>query len=214
MRLAIAHPIGLGRLGLADVVRRLDGVEVAGEADNLDRLVELVDGQEPGLVIVDLDLPGLAGRDDVVAPLRDTASDLKVVVVSDRTTDTAVVRTFRSEAHGFVVTDRAHEMLPMAIVEVMCGGTFVDPEVAGILVALVWKGQRSYQGPFDLTFQEQRVAVLLTEEMTNRQIGEQLGISPGTVKTHVANAVAKLEAHDRHHAAQIVRREAIPSPAR
>lgn len=132
--------------------------------------------------------------------------------MSDSTTDTAVTRAFRAYAHGFVAKDSAQRLLPLAVTEVMRGGTFVDPEVAGILVALVSKGVRSYEGPFGLTVQEQRVAVLLTDGMTNREIGVQLGITPGTVKTHVANAVAKLGARDRYDAADIVEREEIDAP--
>lgn len=89
------------------------------------------------------------------------------------------------------------------------GGTFIDPQVAGILAALTSKGLRSYEGPFGLTVQEQRVAVLLTDGLTNREMGVQLGIAPGTVKTYVATAVAKLGARDRYEAADIVEREGI-----
>lgn len=50
--------------------------------------------------------------------------------------------------------------------------------------------------------------------MTNREIGEQMGITAGTVATHVANAVAKLGADNRYEAADIVEREGITAPGR
>lgn len=212
LRVVIADPNGLVRLGLSASLRSLDDVEIVGEASDLDGLVALLEKDRPGLAVVDLVLPGLARHEDLTAPMREVVDDLKVIVVSDSTTDTAVVRTFRAEANGFVVKQDAQEMLPLAVTAVRRGGTFVDPEVASILIALVSKGQRSYEGPFGLTVQEQRVAVLLAEGMSNREIGEQLGITPGTVKTHVANAVSKLGAHDRYEAADIVRREEITPP--
>lgn len=207
--MVIAEPIGLVRVGLATMVRPVDDVEVVGDAADLDGLVRLLDECRPDVAIVDLELPGFDEHDDFVSPLRDVVADLKVIVLSDSTTETAVVRTFRAHADGFVVKDRAREMLPLAVPEVMEGGTFIDPQVARMMVTLVSKGQRDYEGPFGLTIQEQRVAALLAQELTNREIGEQMGITAGTVGNHVASALAKLGVRDRYEAAEIVEREGI-----
>lgn len=212
LRVVVAEPNGLVRLGLSAALRRLENVELVGDAADLDGLVSLLEEHRPGMAVLDLALPGLDEHEDLVAPLRQVVADLKVIVVSDDTTDTAVIRTFRAEADGFVVKREAQQMLPVAVWAVMEDGWFLDPQVAGIIIALVFKGQRNYEGPFGMTVQEQRVAALLAGGLTNREIGAQLGISAGTVKTHVANAVAKLGAHDRYEAAEIAEREGITAP--
>lgn len=206
---AVGEPSGLVRLGLVATLRRHEALEVSGEAEDLRELLTVIEDDRPDVAVVAYDLPGLDGD---IGPLREMSDALKVVVVSDDTTDTAIIRTFRSAADGFVVKDNAQELLGFAVTWVGGGGTFIDPQVAGILVALTSKGLRSYEGPFGLTVQEQRVAVLLAEGMTNREIGVQLGIAPGTVKTYVANAVEKLGARDRYEAADISEREGIDAP--
>lgn len=97
------------------------------------------------MAVVDLELPGLDEHDDLLSPLRDVVEDLKVIVVSDSTTGTAVVRAFRAYADGFVVKDRDGDVLPFAVPAVMEGGTFIDPQVAGMMITLVSKG-RDYEG--------------------------------------------------------------------
>lgn len=212
VRVVIADANPLVRLGLIASLRALDETDVIGEAGDLHGLIAMLREHRPELTVIDLDLPALDEHDDLVAPLREMVADLKVIVVSDARTDTAIVRTFRAHADGFVVKRRAPELLPLAVSAVRRGGIFIDPAVGGILVALVSKGQRNYGGPFGLTVQEERVAVLLVEGMSNREIGRQLGISPGTAKTHVANTVAKLGAHDRYEAAEIAGRTGITAP--
>jgi DNA-binding NarL/FixJ family response regulator len=54
-----------------------------------------------------------------------------------------------------------------------------------------------------------RVLGLLADDLTNREIGERLGISHETVKTHLANALSKIGASDRVEGAQIVRRDGL-----
>lgn len=211
MELVIANKNELIRLGLERWVRPIEDVEFVGGAGNLDDLVALLEERRPGMALVDLDLPGLA-EDRFIAPLREVVPDLKVIVASESTTDSAVTRAFRSFADGFVAMDDIGEMLPMALWSVKRGGTFVDPAVGHILIAQLVKGRRDYAGRFGMTFQEQRVAGLLTQRLTNREIAEQLGITPGTVKTHVGNVVEKVGGQDRYEAADIIEREGITSP--
>lgn len=214
MELVIAHPNSLIVIGLSTYVRPMEDVEFVGEAGELDGLVSLLEERRPDMALVDLDLPGLEEHDDIVAPLREVVADLKVIVLSNDTTDTAVTRAFRSFADGFVIEkqEAIPEILPMAVWAVMRGGTFVDPGVAKILIALLSKGQRNYDSRFGLTVQEQRIAPMLAQGMKNREIAEQLGISPGTVKTHVGNVIQKIGAENRYDAADIIEREGIAPP--
>lgn len=157
VRIAIADSNDLIRLGILGELRALESVKAAGEAGDLDSLVAVIDEHRPDVTFVDLELPGLQEHDNVTEPLRRDNPDLKAVVMSDDTTDMAVIRTFRSIANGFIVKDNTADLLGLAATWVATGGTFIDPQVASILFALTLKGQRNYQGPHGLTVQEQRV---------------------------------------------------------
>ena len=88
----------------------------------------------------------------------------------------------------------------------------VDARVTGKLVAIATRGRQA-KGPFGLTVQEMRVVELLPKGMTNRDIGEHLGISEATVKTHLLHIYAKLGVNDRAAAVAVgFERGLLPRP--
>jgi DNA-binding NarL/FixJ family response regulator len=119
-----------------------------------------------------------------------------------------MLRAFAAGAKGFLVKESDPEVLRQALRMVAAGNTFVDPQVAGKLVAVATKGRRA-RGPYGLTLQEMRVLELLPKGLSNREIGTELSVSVETVKTHVRNAMRKLQVGDRAEAAAIAIREGL-----
>ena len=115
---------------------------------------------------------------------------------------------FAAGARGFMVKDSDSALIRLAVRSVAQGGTFVDPRVAGKLVALAAKGTPA-RGPFGLSYQELRVLRFLPLGYSNREIGAELGISQETVKTHVRNTLRKLGVPDRAKAAAVAQREGL-----
>lgn len=116
------------------------GHEVVGEAGDVHSLLDLLDEYRPDVALVDLALPGIERPDELVGPLRDVMPGLKVIVVSDDTTDAVIAQTLISGADGFVVKEWVLEMLPTAVGSVVRGGTFIDPMAAEVLRAAVLEG--------------------------------------------------------------------------
>lgn len=140
LQAVVADANDLVRMGLCATLDLVDQVAVVDEAKELDDLVAMLEKHRPALAILDLELPGLPQATAMAAPLREVVPDVKVIVVSDNTTDTAVVRTFRAERDGFVVKQDAPESLPVAVSAVVRGGIFIDPMVGSILIAFASKG--------------------------------------------------------------------------
>lgn len=119
----------------------------------------------------------------------------------------AMLAAFVAGARGVLAKGADPELIRQAVRAVARGGTFVDPSLAAHLVAFAIR--RRIKGPFGLSYQEMRVLTLLPKGCSNREIGQQLGISEHTVKIHLRHAMGKLGVKDRAAAAALAVREGL-----
>lgn len=199
------HPVV--REGLAAVLGDELDFEVVGQFESAEQALEEVEQLEPDVVMIDIRLPGMNGTDGCAA-LREKRPGLRVVALTSLANESTMLAAFTAGAKGFAVKESDPEVLRHAVRAVMKGGIYIDPRVAGRLVALATKGRRA-KGPHGLTLMEMRVAELLPRGMTNHQIGRMLDISEQTVKTHMRNLMRKLGANDRAQAAVLAERAGI-----
>jgi DNA-binding NarL/FixJ family response regulator len=87
------------------------------------------------------------------------------------------------------------------------GGTYVDPRLRPALLS-----RQATQRLPGLSPREREIMDLLAQGLTGEQVAERLVLSSETVKTHIRNAMSKLEAHTRVHAIAIALREGYISP--
>lgn len=195
------------RAGLIESFSGLLDVSVVGEVGSGEQILDAVEDYEPDITLMEMRLPGISGS-DACRKLRENHPQVRSVLLTSRPTDANLLDGFASGARGLLLKDNQPAVVRTAVDTVAKGGTFVDPKVAGKLVSLALKGQRAH-GPFDLTIQELRVLEWLPRGATNPEIGEELGISRHTVKSHVRNILQKLEAADRAEAAAVARRHGL-----
>ena len=199
------HPVV--REGLAAVLSDEPDFRIVGEAESGEKMVSDLERLVPDVVVVDLRLPGMSGIDTCVAIKRRRPAT-RVIILTSFPNDGAIMNAFVSGANGFLLKESEPAVLRRAVREVAKGETYVDPRIAGKLVAFATKGRRT-KGPFDLTLQEMRVLEKLPKGLTNREIGVQLGIAEDTVKTHLSNALRKIKAKDRAEGAAVALREGL-----
>jgi len=200
------------RLMLAGIAAILaDAVELVAATHSYDGLRAVVDRHEPEVALVEFSLLYEADA-GAFGALRDLATKLAVVVTADEMFPADLLRVFRAHARGVVVKDERPEKLLEAIAVARDDGQrYIDPRLAKDVLDLTRKGERG-QGPFGLTVQELRIVRLVAEDRTNPEIARRLGISAETVKSHVRNALDKLGAYDRIHAARIVATHDLVGP--
>lgn len=182
-------------------------IDVVADVTTLDDARGHVETGDLDVVLVDEQLPG----GDVLGFVRSVArdhQDVRTVVLSGDPSDARMLAFLRAGAAGYVAQHSHPSVVYHAVLAAGTGGTFIDPGLAGRLVTLAARGSRA-RGPHGLTVQEIRVLGLLADDLTNREIGERLGISHETVKTHLANALSKIGARDRVEGAEIVRRDGL-----
>ena len=162
---------------------------------------------EPDVVLMDLNLPDGSGV-DATRELLASRPTLRVLVMTMSNDDDAVVAAMRAGARGYVVKGAGRDDLLHAVRTVAAGGAVFSPGVADRLGAF-FSGLAAQPGREvfpQLTEREREVLELLARGYDNRRIARELFLSDKTVRNHVSNVLARLDAPDRAEAILRARR--------
>jgi DNA-binding NarL/FixJ family response regulator len=173
---------------------------VVGEAGDGAEAVALVEQLDPDVVVMDVRMPELDGL-EATRRLTAAGARARVLVLTTFDLDDYVFEALRAGASGFLLKDSPPEDLLAAVHTVASGEALLAPAVTRRVierfVALPPGRADLAARAMELTSREQEVLRLLGRGLTNAEIGAALVISEGTVKTHVAHVLAKLELRDR-----------------
>lgn len=178
-------------------------VEVVAEAADVDEAVAAVKEHRPGVVLLDVHLPGGGG----VEVIRRTAGAVEGVTflalsVSDAAED--VIGTIRGGARGYVTKTITGLELVDAIVRVADGDAVFSPRLAGfVLDAFAGAGLSADLASVDedldrLTEREREVMRLIARGYSYKEVAKELFISIKTVETHMSSVLRKLQLSSRH----------------
>ena len=193
-----------------------DGISVVGVAANgeeaLARLAELERaGTLPDVALMDIRMPGMGGV-TATARVSERWPGVRVLILTTFDDQEYVVKGVSAGAKGYLLKDSSAADLLAAIRTVHAGGALLQPSVAAKLVAHLAQPVTNAQPPTrsadapalpgsDLTDREREILAYIAGGASNREIGEALFITEGTVKNHVSNILSKLLLRDRTQAA-------------
>jgi DNA-binding NarL/FixJ family response regulator len=201
-RVFLVDDQALVRAGLKLVIGSQHDLDVVGEAGDGRAALEALAVTRADVVLMDVRMPvldGVAATERLIA--RDGDRAPRVIVLTTFDVDEYVYAALRAGASGFLLKDAEPEELLGAIRAVAGGDAVVAPSATRRLLEQV-RGQLpgpSTDDPRLATLTEREHAVLLAvaRGASNAEIGAQLHLAEGTVKTHVGRLLAKLEARDR-----------------
>jgi DNA-binding NarL/FixJ family response regulator len=205
----IADDHQLVRQGLRRYLETAEEIRVVGEASGGHEAVQVVGELKPDVVVLDVRMDDLDGI-EATKQIREASPETGVVILTGHEEDRVVLEAVRAGARGYVLKARDAEHLVNTVRLVASGNMVIDPDAAGA-VADQLDGEDGRHGSLgDLTKRELEVLRFLAMGHTNRQIAEQLFISPDTVKTHLEHIYQKLGTPDRTAAvAEAMRRQII-----
>jgi DNA-binding NarL/FixJ family response regulator len=194
MRVVIAEDTALLRQGLARLLADA-GVEVCGESGDAERLLELVEAEQPDAAVVDIRMPPSHTDEGLVAAaaIRERHPTVGVLVLSQYVDAGYALRLMDGAERGcgYLLKDRVTDAaeLVAALERVAAGETVVDRQLVDQLLS-----RRRGPSPLDeLTAREREVLGLMAEGLTDRGIAERLWVTPKTVETHVRHILHKLD---------------------
>jgi two-component system response regulator NreC len=188
----IADDHAIVRTGLRALLRSEAGLQLVGEATGGYEAIELVGKTRPDILILDLSMPDLDGI-AVTRQLKPEYPDLLILILTVHEDEAMLREAIRAGASGYIVKHAAEAELIAAIETIRRGDLYVDPAMLRVLLVESPKPRTEQPAsPDPLTPRETDVLKLIVQGYTNRQVGEELGISVRTVEGHRANLLEKL----------------------
>ena len=186
------------RRGVAEVLEDDPDLTVAGEAGSVAEALARVPAVRPDVVLIDMRLPDGNGA-ALCRELRERVPGLRCIVLTSYSEQDALEAAIRSGASGFLLKQVRGPALVSAVRTVADGGTSFDD------VGPAMSRSRPAAAGTDrldlLTDQERTVLRLIGEGLTNRQIGQRMGLAEKTVKNYTSHLLAKLGLERRTQAA-------------
>lgn len=201
------HPVILQ--GFKAMLESMDGIEVAGVADNGPDGMALIIDKKPDVALLDIMLPGISGL-EVLKQLKKDVPDLRVVLITASDSDLFLVEALRYGAAGYLTKDSSRLLVQHAVHGAMQSGVMLAAELVEkgfgtIARAALNLGKPKTQGGLpsmvELSTREIDVLRLIAKGKTNAAIGKDLSMSDEQVKTNVQSILSKLGTRDRIQAA-------------
>ena len=196
VRVLIADDHPLFRTALCQAVTQSleqPDLRTVGNFDELSAV--LSDNLKADLLLLDLNMPGARGY-SVLVHARSVRPSLPVIVVSAYEDPSVARAAMDHGASGFIPKSASPETMAEAISAVLAGRTWMPPETESAPPA----NDAFAEKLASLTPQQQRVLVMLTDGLLNKQIAIDLDISEATVKAHITAILRKLGVHTRTQA--------------
>jgi DNA-binding NarL/FixJ family response regulator len=180
-----------GLVGLIDADPRMI---VVGEAATVADAIHRIPAVRPDVALLDVRLPDGTGI-DVCRDIRSSNPETRCLMLTSYDDDDALFAAVMAGASGYLLKEIRGTSLTEAIEQVAAGRSLIDPSLTGQLLRRLRENGAGPPQPdptSDLTPREHDILVLITEGLTNRQIGERLFLAEKTVKHYVSALLAKL----------------------
>lgn len=215
IRVLLVDDRALLRGAIATILADQPGFEVVGQAENGLRGVEMAHELRPDIVLLDIDMPVMDGL-QAAELLRSSLPEVRIVMLTVSEADDQLVEAVRLGVHGYLLKNIHPKELFDQLRAVMRDEHPISPSLAGRLFAEVRNGTNgtngravAEHGAALLSPRELETMRLVSEGLSNKEIGSRLSITEGTVKNHVHSALRKLGMDNRIQAAAYIVRQGL-----
>jgi two-component system, NarL family, response regulator NreC len=187
------------REGFRAVLEREKDFQIVGEAGDGLEAVRLAEKLQPQVMVVDLMMPGLNGR-DVIRQVTQRVKNTRVVVLSMHASEGYVLDALKHGASAYVLKDASSAELVRAVREAVAGHRYLSPPLSEPAIAAYLEKANAGEAADayeSLSNREREILKLAAEGFTTSVIASRLFLSPRTVESHRSNFMRKLNLHSQ-----------------
>jgi DNA-binding NarL/FixJ family response regulator len=201
IRVVLADDHAVVRKGIREFLEEEGDIVVVAEAADGDQAVALVAEHQPHVAVLDIQMPGTSGI-EATRRIKTEYPDVRVLVLSAYDDDPYIFALLQAGASGYILKTAGSNELVQAVRAVRRGESALDSAVTQKVVQQLTTGRPlGAQAAVEaLTNREVEVLRLVAKGLTNKAIGQALGISDRTVQGHLANIYGKLDVSSRTEA--------------
>ena len=200
-----------------EIILSLNGMEIVGKANDGKEALDVLEGTECDIALVDINMKGMGGI-ELIGHMKEKHKQVKILVLTTFYDDDNITKAITGGADGYLLKDSGKDTILGAINQIMGGVTVLDQKVMLRLTQLMSQAGTGAQANIeakventkegatspnianlaqDITQREKEICTLMVEGLTNKQIAQKLYISEGTVKNYISNIYDKTGIHDR-----------------
>ena len=201
IKLVIADDHSMIREGLKQLLELEGQFKVIAEASDGVECLDILSKEAPDVLLLDINMPNKNGL-DVLKELNQSGNrKVKVLVLTVHNEVEYLIKAVELGVDGYVLKDSESSELKKAIMTILNGETYIQPDLIPMLNAKMISMENDYDKIDSLTKRELDVLKNLAIGMYNKEIATKLEISERTVKNHVSNIFKKIGVSDRTQAA-------------
>lgn len=190
MKILLVDDHTLFRNGLKMLLDTLPGYEVTGEASNGKEFLELIRKNEYDIVFLDIEMPEINGIEAAKRAL-EINHDLRIITLSMYGDEEYYDQMIDAGAKGFLLKNTNLQEVKTAIDTVLNGGNYFSQELMQNLLRNYKITKELKEPDSALSDREVEILLLISEGLSNQEIGDRLFISKRTVEKHRANILDK-----------------------
>lgn len=193
------HP--MLRNGVKQLISLEPSLQVIGEAGDGKAGIQIAEEQDPDLILLDLNMPGMNGF-ETLDELRKRELSGRIILFTVSNYSDDLVNALKRGADGYLLKDMEPEELIVALKEAASGKLVVSPTLTSVLAESLRDNQTHDENNIaTLTPREADILELIAQGLSNKMIARKLDIAESTVKVHVKHLLKKLNLKSRVEAA-------------
>jgi DNA-binding NarL/FixJ family response regulator len=190
-----------------------DKIDIVYTATNGKEAIEALEKNIPDVILMDINMPGINGI-ETTKYISTNFTSIKVIMLTVMDAENIILESILAGAAGYLTKDSPSERIIEAIIECLEGGAPMSPGIAFKAMQLIKqntkpKNEKNVYEEFGLTKREIEILEKIATGNTYKQIGDELNISPSTVRKHIENIYAKLRVHNKTEALNLAKRKDI-----